>query len=94
MSGDDGNDLGGAHGGGSSKGGSDVNRTNGREYAGLNQEGDANEGTSSRHAAIRISTPPLEQREINGGGALRRKGRARGNKRYQGGTSSNRSRRY
>ena len=42
--------------------------TNGREYAGLNQEGDANEGTSSRHAAIRVSTPPLEQREINGGG--------------------------
>jgi len=51
MSGDDGDDLGGADGGGGSKGGSDVDGTNGREYAGLNQEGDANEGTSSRHAA-------------------------------------------
>jgi len=27
-----------------------------------------NEGMSSRHAAIRVSTPPLEQKEINGGG--------------------------
>jgi len=42
MNGDDGNDLGGADGGGGSKGGSDVDGTNGREYAGLNQEGDAN----------------------------------------------------
>jgi len=68
MSGDDGDNLGGADGGGGSKGGSDVDGTNGREYAGLNQEGDANEGTISRHAAIRVSTPPLEQREINRGG--------------------------
>jgi len=93
MSCDDGDDLGGADGGGGSKGGSDVDGTNGRECAGLNQEGDANEGTSSRHAAIRVSTPPLEQGRLTGG-ALRRKGRARGNKRYQGGTISNRSRRY
>ena len=26
------------------------------------------EGTSSRHAAMRVSMPPLEQREINGEG--------------------------
>jgi len=68
ISGDDGDNLGGADGGGGSKGGSDVDGTNGKEYAGLNQEGDTNEGMSSRHAAIRVSTPPLEQREINGGG--------------------------
>ena len=84
MSGDDGDNLGGAHGGGGSKGGSDVDGTNGREYAGLNQEGDANEGTSSRHAAIRVSTPPLEQREINGGGTTA-EGPGKGKQKIPGG---------
>jgi len=68
MSGDDGDNLGGANGGGGSKGGSDGDGAKGKECARLNQEGNANEGTSSRHAAIIVSTPPLEQREINGGG--------------------------
>ena len=73
--------------------GSDVDGTNGREYAGLNQEGDANEGTSSRHAVIRVSTPPLEKREINGGGTTA-EGPGKGKQKIPGGTTSNRSRRY
>ena len=87
MSGDDGDDLGGADGGGGSKGGSDVDGTNGREYAGLNQEGDANEqgtSSSSRHAAIRVSTPPLEQRKINRGGTTA-EGPGKGKQKIPGG---------
>jgi len=51
-----------ADGGGGSEGGSDADGANDGECAGLHQEGDANEGTSSRHAAISSKQAPTTTR--------------------------------